>query len=258
MNIYNTRNWFILLILVLVLSSCATRKNVILFQDLDENISKEVVHTARKIQVNDILDIKISTLNPETAAPYNSGGGSANMNVNVDMLKLQGYLVSVEGKVSLPILGDIKAGNKTILQLQSDIQNTLEEGRHLLNPTVVVRILNAKVTILGEVNNPGTYGYTEQFITLPQALGYAGDVTIGADRKQVWLIREEEGKRHYYNVDLTKTDWFDSSVYTIKQNDIIYVYPNVVKVKSAGFVGNTGTVLSVVSIFLTTYVLLTR
>jgi polysaccharide export outer membrane protein len=258
MNFHNKWSGYLIILLVLFLASCATKKNIILFQDLEENISKEVIHTARKIQINDILDIKISTLNPETAIPYNSGGGSANMNVNVDMLKLQGYLVSVEGKVSLPVLGDIKADNKTILELQSVIQNTLEEEEHLLNPTVVVRILNAKVTILGEVRNPGTYGYTEQFITLPQALGYAGGVTLGADRKQVWLIREEEGKRQYYKLDLTKTDWFDSPVYTIKQNDIIYVYPNDVKVKSAGFIGNTSTVLSVVSILLTTYVLLTR
>jgi polysaccharide export outer membrane protein len=256
MNFHIKWRGYLIILLVLFLASCATRKDVILFQDLEENISKEVIYTARKIQINDILDIKISTLNPVASIPYN-GGGSAAM-ASPQLLILQGYLVSVEGNISLPILGEIPVGNKTILELQSAIQNILEEGKHLLNPTVVVRILNAKVTILGEVRNPGTYGYTEQFITLPQALGYAGDVTLGADRKQVWLIREEDGKRRYYNVDLTKTDWFDSPVYTIKQNDIIYVYPNDVKVKSAGFIGNTGTVLSVLSILFSTYVLLTR
>jgi polysaccharide export outer membrane protein len=166
--------------------------------------------------------------------------------------------VPVDGTISLPILGDIVVTNKTIIEIQNDIQKTLEEDGHLLNPTVVVRVLNAKVTILGEVASPGTYSYTEQFITLPQALGYAGDVTIGANRKEIWLIREEEGARQYYKIDLTKTDWFDTPAYTIKQNDIIYVYPNEVKVKSAGYIGNTGTVLSVISILFTTYALLIR
>lgn len=249
---------YLAILIVAFMSSCASKKDIILFQDMEENVSKEVVHAARKIQINDIIDVKISTLNPETAAPYNVGGGANVANANIELLMLTGYLVTVDGTISLPILGDIKVMDKTIIELQDEIQKILEEDGHLLNPTVVVRVLNAKVTILGEVARPGTYGYTEQFITLPQALGYAGDVTIGANRKEVWLIREEGGVRQYYKIDLTKTDWFDTPAYTIKQNDIIYVYPNEVKVKSAGFIGNTGTVLSVVSILITTYVLLTR
>ncbi len=249
---------FLAVLLLAFLSSCATKKNIILFQDLEENVSKAIVYTPRKIQINDIIDVKISTLNPETAAPYNFGGSSNNVNANIDLLKLQGYLVTVDGTVSLPILGEIQVANKTIVELQNEIQTMLQTGGHLADATVIVRVLNAKVTVLGEVQKPGTYGYTEQFITLPQALGYAGDVTIEANRKEIWLIREEEGVRQYYKIDLTKTDWFDTPAYTIKQNDIIYVYPNEVKVKSAGFIGNTSTVLSVVSILLTSYVLLTR
>jgi polysaccharide export outer membrane protein len=249
---------FIAILIMAFMSSCATKKDIILFQDLEENVSKEVVYAARKIQINDIIDVKISTLNPEIAIPYNSGGGASAPIQNIELLKLQGYLVTADGTISLPILGDIQVTNKTIVEIQNDIQQTLEEDGHLLNATVVVRVLNAKVTVLGEVVKPGTYSYTEQFITLPQALGYAGDVTIGANRKEIWLIREEQGARQYYKIDLTKTDWFDTPAYTIKQNDIIYVYPNEVKVKSAGYIGNTGTVLSVVSILITTYVLLTR
>jgi polysaccharide export outer membrane protein len=249
---------FIAILIMAFLSSCATKKDIILFQDLEENVSEEVVYAVPKIQINDIIDVKISTLNPETAAPYNAGGGSSNTNAGIELMKLQGYIVAVNGTISLPILGDIVVTNKTIVEIQNNIKQTLEEDGHLLNPTVVVRVLNAKFTILGEVANPGTYTYTEQYITFPQALGYAGDVTIGANRKEVWLIREEEGVRKYHYIDLTKTDWFDTPAYTIKQNDIIYVYPNEVKVKSAGFVGSTNSVFSVVSILITTYLLLTR
>jgi polysaccharide export outer membrane protein len=249
---------FIAILIITFMSSCATKKDIILFQDLEENVTEAVVYAAPKIQINDIIDVKISTLNSKTSAPYNAGGGSGGINASLELMKLQGYIVAVDGTISLPILGDIQVTNKTIVEIQNNIKQTLEEDGHLLNPTVVVRVLNAKFTILGEVGSPGTYTYTEQFITLPQALGYAGDVTIAANRKEIWLIREEEGARQFYKIDLTKTDWFDTPAYTLKQNDIIYVLPNEVKVKSAGYIGNTGTALSVVSILITTYLLLTR
>jgi polysaccharide export outer membrane protein len=238
-------------------SSCASKKNIILFGDIQESTKNNVLYALPKIQVNDILDVKISTLNPETALPYNSVL-SLNAVNSIELLKLQGHLVSAEGKIILPVLGAIVAKEKTTAALEKEIVSILENNGHLKNPTVTVRILNAKVTVLGEVKMPGTYNYTEQTISLPQALGYAGDITIEADRKQVWLIREEDGVRKYHKIDLTKSDWFTSPYYTIKQNDIVYVTPNNVKVKSAGFIGNTSTVLSVISILLTTYVLLTR
>jgi polysaccharide biosynthesis/export protein len=245
-------------LLVGLLSSCATKKDQILFQGLNESLQEEVSYAPRKIQVNDILDVKISALNPETAIPYNAINLGANNVNNVSLLSLQGYLVTIDGSIGLPILGNISAGGKTMSEVEAAIVSVLEDNGHLVSPKVTVRILNAKVTILGEVTSPGTYTYTEQYITFPQALGYAGDVTIGANRKEVWLIREEEGMRKYHKIDLTQTDWFNSPYYTIKQNDIIYVHPNEVKVKSAGFIGNTGTVLSVISILFTTYALLTR
>lgn len=238
-------------------SSCASKKDIVLFGDFQENTKNNVLFALPKIQVNDILDIKISTLNPETAIPYNSSFSQVGV-PSIELLKLQGYLVSAEGNIVLPILGVISAKGKTTAAFEQEIFKVLENGGHLKNPTVTVRILNAKVTILGEVSTPGTYAYTEQTITLPQALGYAGDLTIGANRKEVWLVREEDGIRNFHKIDLTKSDWFSSPYYTIKQNDIIYVAPNNVKIKSAGFIGNTSTVLSVVSILLTTYVLLTR
>jgi polysaccharide export outer membrane protein len=252
-----SRRMLFLLFAIGFFSSCASKKDIILFGDIQESAQNNVLYALPKIQVNDILDIKISTLNPETALPYNTVS-SLNQMPSIELLKLQGRLVSAEGKIMLPVLGAIVAKEKTTAALEKEIVSILENNGHLKNPTVTVRILNAKVTVLGEVKMPGTYNYTEQTISLPQALGYAGDITIEADRKQVWLIREEDGVRKYHKIDLTKSDWFTSPYYTIKQNDVVYVTPNNVKVKSAGFIGNTTTVLSVISILLTTYVLLTR
>lgn len=246
------------LISISILTSCASKKDIILFQEIQESAQNTVNYTFPKIQINDILDVKISALNPETASPYNSLTTSLNAIQSIDLIKLNGYLVSEEGKVILPILGPILVSGKTTNNLEKEVGLILENKGHLKNPTVNIRILNAKVTVLGEVKMPGTYTYTEQYISLPQALGYAGDVTIDANRKEVLIIREEEGVRKYHKIDLTKSDWFNSPYYTIKQNDIVYVYPNNVKVKSSGFIGNTSTLLSIISILLTSFVLLTR
>lgn len=247
-----------LLITIGLFSSCASKKDVILFQDIQVSQENKVSFVFPKIQINDILDIKISALNPETAIPYNSSLASTNAVQSMDIIKLNGYLVSKEGKIVLPVLGDIIVIGKTKDDLEKELVSILESNDHLKNPTVNIRILNAKVTVLGEVKMPGTYSYTEQYISLLQALGYAGDVTSDANRKEVVIIREEDGVRKYHKIDLTKSDWFNSPYFTIKQNDIIYVYPNNVKVKSTGFIGNTATLLSVLSILLTSFVLLTR
>lgn len=247
-----------LLITIGFLTSCASKKDVILFQDIQESQQNKVNFAFPKIQINDILDIKISALNPETAIPYNASVANINALQSLELIKLNGYLVSEKGTVILPVLGDIVVAGKTKDDLEKELAHILESKGHLKNPTVNVRILNAKVTVLGEVKMPGTYAYTEQYISLPQALGYAGDVTAEANRKEVVIIREEDGVRKYHKIDLTKSDWFNSPYFTIKQNDIVYVYPNNVKVKSTGFIGNTATVLSVISILLTSFVLLTR
>ncbi|MCM4167374.1 hypothetical protein KCTC52924_02956 [Arenibacter antarcticus] len=249
----------ILGILVLVLQSCATKKNILYFQDANAMAAQKITYESPKIQPNDILNISVSALVPETALPYNKQQpNNSTAASNIELIKLQGYLVSTTGNIVFPILGTLKVTDKTTAQLEKELQQVLENGGHLLEPTVSVRLLNAKVTVLGEVQRPGTYSFTEQQISLPQALGYAGDLTINGERKNVMLIREEDGMRTVTNIDLTETDWFNSPYYYIKPNDFIVVNPNGPKVKSAGFIGNTGTLLSVVSVILTSIVLITR
>ena len=127
----------------------------------------------------------------------------------------------------------------------------LEEGNHLLKPFVNIRLINAKVTLLGEVNKPGTYTFLEQIITIPQALGYAGDLTINGKRTDILLIRETAGNRIMKHIDLTATDWMNDATYYVKPNDVLVVRPNFAKVKSSGIIGNLTSLLSVVSIIIT-------
>jgi polysaccharide export outer membrane protein len=155
-------------------------------------------------------------------------------------------------------LGTIAVAGKTSQELETYLKATLEVGNHLISPTINVRVLNGKVTILGEVARPGTYSFTEQNISVLQALGLAGDLTIRGKRKEVLLIREEAGQRNYTTIDLTQTNWFASPYYYVRPNDVIVVNPNTARVKNAGFVSEPATLLGMASVVLSMIVLLTR
>ncbi len=244
--------------ILLVLQACTSKKDILYLQDVDKYNNQEIAYLSSKIQPNDILNINVGALVPETAIPYNVQVLSNGYNTTLDLIKLQGYLVSTEGNIVFPVIGKIKVSDKTTNEVEKEIQQILENGGHLKEPTVGIRLLNAKVTVLGEVKNPGTYSFTEQNITLPQALGYAGDLTINGKRNDVLLITEDKGVRKVVHVDLTKADWFNSPHYYLKPNDFIVVNPNNAKVKSAGIIGDIGIVLTIVSIALTTVVLLVK
>ncbi len=238
--------------------SCSTKKDVLLFQDKSK-LNLPISYQAPKIEINDILSIQVNTLQPELSVPYNLMQQNANSaNIQIESLKLQGYLVSPDGAVNFPVLGTIQVAGKTTQELEAFLKTTLEQGGHLVSPTVNVRLLNGKVTILGEVSRPGTYGFTEQNISVLQALGLAGDLTIRGKRKEVLLIREEAGQRSYTTIDLTQTAWFDSQYYYIRPNDVIVVNPNTARVKNAGFVSEPATLLGMASVVLSMIVLLTR
>ena len=257
---YKKTNFLAVTVLGLLLSSCVSNKDLLYFGDANMSQSTPINYTSNTLQPNDILDIKIGALVPETAIPYNSQtiNNFGPQIQNIEVLKLQGYLVGTDGSIVLPILGKIEVVNKSIASLEQELISILEDGQHLVSPSVSVRLLNAKVTILGEVRNPGTYTFTEQFISLPQALGYAGDLNINGKRTDVLLIREQAGQRRISQIDLTTTNWMNNPEYRIMPNDVIVVNPNNAKVKSAGIIGNASTVVSVLSVLLSITVLLTR
>lgn len=251
-------NHYVTLFLFFLICSCATRKDVLLFQDKSK-LNAHISYQVPKIQANDILSIQVSTLQPELALPYNLLPPNSNMaNVQIEALKLQGYLVSSEGTINFPVLGTLPVAGKTSQELEGILKTTLEQGNHLISPTINVRVLNGKVTILGEVARPGTYGFTEQNISVLQALGLAGDLTIRGKRKEVLLIREEAGQRSYTTIDLTQTNWFASPYYYVRPNDVIVINPNTARVKNAGFVSEPATLLGMASVLLSMIVLLTR
>ena len=239
---------------------CTTPKEIVYYQDIDrqelEPVSEVYSHT--DIQINDILNIEVAALNSESVAPYkfNTGGNSGQAVQNVEMLKLMGYLVNSDGKINFPQLGKIEVKGKNTQELELYLEKLLEE--FITNPTVRVRIINFKFTFEGEVTSPGTYKTTEENITLQQAIGMAGGLTIRGKRENILIIRQLEGERVVKRIDMTKTDWMNTEYAYVKPNDIIYVEPNKPQIASAGFISNIGTVISVISFLTTLTLLITR
>ena len=244
--------------LILTLTSCASKKDILYLQDANENNSSEINFQSTTIQPNDILKIDVETLIPEAARPYKKSVTGGAQVANMQLLQLDGYLVANDGAINFPVLGEINVLNLSTDEAQVKIKDLLVSGGHLNNPNINVRIVNAKVTVLGEVRAPGTFNFTEQNITILQALGFAGDLTINGKRDDIIMTRDVDGVRQITHINLLNTDFMNSEYFYIKPNDVIIVNPNKPKVTSSGYVGSLGTFLGIISIALTTILLLTR
>ena len=220
-------NIFSLGILIIV-QSCVTKKKILYVQDGYAYLPVEISYTDNTIQVDDILDIRVGALIPEAAIPFNKNPlGVQQSNLSIDRMKLEGYLVSQNKTINFPILGTLSVADKTLIDLEKEIIKLLKDGGLLIDPTVTVRLINAKVTILGEVNRPGTYNFTENSISFLQALGLAGDLTINGNRDDVLILRTVDNVLTTNYVDLTSANWLNGPFERIKPNDIIIVKPNI-------------------------------
>ncbi|MCW8981000.1 MAG: polysaccharide export protein, partial [Altibacter sp.] len=247
----------ILLVLTFAsLMSCATKKQILYFQDaesIDQAMIKETFEPI--IEPNDILHISISSIDSEVVKPFERVTGLEN-NVGNSNPGLQGYLVDAEGNIRFPVLGDVPVAGKTRGEVQTLLKAKLSE--YIKDVVVDVRIMNFKITVLGQVNDPGVYAIKDERITLPEAIGLAGDFTLDGNRNEVVIIRENDGKRIVGRVDFTQTDFFDSQFYFLKQNDVVYVEPSLKGVKKSGFLPDIPALLSLVTVVLSTVIILTR
>jgi len=242
-------------LVVTVFTSCATKKELIYLNGTTNTADSEFKWSEMYLQPNDIVSVKVTSDVPELAAAYNISPLQQNALQGVQ-LQLQGYLVANDGTVNIPVLGVHKIGGLTLEQAEKQVQQALIDKGYLKNPVVVCRLLNAKFTVLGEVKVPGTYTFYENNLTLLQALGLAGDLTINGVRKKITIIRTENGKQTYGTIDLTKNDWFNTPFYFVKPNDVIIVDPNTAKVKSAGVIGNPGNLISIISVLLSSIIII--
>ena len=241
----------------LILQSCTSKKDVLYLQNANRVDAISVNLSEITIQPNDILKITVGSLVPEAALPYNKVSAGTLQANSVEIMKLEGYVVSPGQTIDFPVLGSISVVGKTTQQLAAQIKRELEDGGHLSNPNVDIRLLNAKFTVLGEVRNPGTFNYTDTNLTVLQALGMAGDLTINGQREDVLLVREVDGNRKISHINLKSADWMNTDAYNIKPNDVLVVNPNERVIKGSGLV-DTGTFLAIASLTLSVVILLTR
>ncbi|WP_254412295.1 polysaccharide biosynthesis/export family protein [Dyadobacter diqingensis] len=235
MNSNLTRYSVLILLLYIAVwggtSSCVSPKSIVYFQgDTLRHSSQDVVQNyIPTIQSNDLLSIVVGSLNSEANEMFNTANtamtASTNYSANSSGARLQplGYLVNLDGFIEIPMIGKVKIKGLTTTAAADTIRYKLLN--FLKEPSVMVRNLNFKVSVLGEVKLPAVYVIPDEKITLPEVLSLAGDLTIYGNRSNVMIIREENGKREYARIDLTSRDIFNSPYYYLHKNDVVYVEP---------------------------------
>lgn len=239
----------------MLLVSCATKKQILYFQDAEElnNLLTENIFEP-EIEANDILHITVSAFDEKVVAPFKMNSQDGGVNNQNPLLK--GYLVNNEGNIQFPVLGEIHVAGNTRGEVIALLTSRLSE--YVKDVVVDVRIMNFKVTVIGGVNNPGVYSIVDERVTLPQAIGLAGDISLDGKRKNIMIIRHEDGKQKVTRIDFTQTDFFKSPYYFLKQNDVVYVEPSLKGVKKSGFIPDIPALLSLFTVILSTTIILTR
>jgi len=241
--------YFAVISFVFSLDSCVSRKEIVYFQDQgrDTTISTDKMYDII-FRPGDIVTIVVSAMDIEAARPFNMpvvGFNAADGRVS-GIQRLQDYLINNKGIINFPILGNIHLGGLTRDEATKLLVKKLT--KYIKNPIVNIRLTNFKITVLGEVKKPGTYVINNERVSLPEALGMAGDLTISGKRDNVLVIREINGVKSKVRIDLTKDDIFTSPVYYLAQNDVIYVEPKKSKIQDSTFGKSTSVAFSLASI----------
>lgn len=250
------RNIIFILLTICLFSSCSTRKEIVYFQGADRLDGKESIFEFEPVfEVNDILHIKVSSINPEVALPFqmqvggqmgNSGGGGG-MQGNSSLM---GYMVDINGNIQFPVLGQVKVAGKSRSKLEEYL--TKEIRKYVTDAVIAVRLLNFRVVVLGETGETVVQVENER-ISIPELFATVGGISYDGIRENIMIIREVDGVRSVGYVDMTSADLFNNPYYYLKQNDIVYVEPTLRKVKSAGWITDYRGILSLITSAISLY-----
>lgn len=222
--------------------------------------SSEIEHNNPTIVPSDLLIITVSSFDMEAVLPFNLLMPARNMEqqtgANSRNRDMQGYLVSAEGTIEFPVLGTMEVAGLTRSELIKKLKEDI--SKYVKDPIVNVTISNYKVTVLGEVNQPGTFTIPDERITLLEAIGRAGDLTIYGKRENILILREKDGVKEYKKIDITKSEFLDSDYYYLKQNDVVYVEPNNAQVNAAAYNRNSSVYISIASVLISLILLISR
>ena len=253
----NYKKLLLLIVCPLLFIGCTSYKQAVYLRGDDTTAIIEQKNTLYEYRVmpKDELTITISTSDPAASVPFYRKIGQdrsqVSNNQGMNNAKLLDYLVDNEGNIDYPVLGKLRVQGLTTRECEALICKALQEYLSE-EPTVTVRVSNFKVSVLGEVNRPGTYSVQDERINIFQALALAGDMTLFSVRNDVQLLREDStGRAVTHHLDLTKADITASPYYYLQQNDILYVRPTKSKVYSNTFHSNTSMWTNLVNIALT-------
>jgi polysaccharide export outer membrane protein len=233
------RNAFItLFVLLMTLASCGSVKDIAYFQNKAVNQPEAVdKHAGIVIQPKDMLSIVVSSRNPELVAMFNlpvvSYQAGSEIVSGAGQQRLMGYVVDNEGYIDFPVLGKIQVSSLTRWELSEVIKKRLLDDGLLTDAVVTVEFMNFKISVIGEVNNPGTFTIDGDKVTVLQAISLARDLTIFGERENVTVIRERDGERTMYEINLCDVDMFQSPAYYLQQNDVVYVQPSSIKARQS-------------------------
>ena len=238
----------------LLLASCATNKRAAYIQQVQTDIPTAIEQDYQiRIKPLDRLTVTINCKDPELAAPFNAASSYNSLNglssySSSSNGNLQILTVDKEGKIQLPIIGEIDCDGLTRNELAKKIENTIRENGMVHDPIVIIQFADVKFSVLGEVARPGQFSITKDRISLFDALAMAGDLTIYGQRENVALIREENGMRTVHYFDLKNPDILTSPYFYLQQDDVVYVTPNKYKAQAGEINQNRSFYISLVSV----------
>lgn len=251
----------VLSLVFILLSSCASKKKLDYLQNIESVALEASIKNAKStIQPNDQLVIMVTAKDMDVVKPFNqnfSSGQILQYSLPSNNAPAQSqtsasgptYVVDSQGNIEFPVIGKINTENKTTEELRDILKK--EISKYVLNPQVSVKNTNYKITVLGEVNKPGTYNIPEAQTTVLEVLGLAGDLTIYGNREDILVLRNIDGTMTKERINLTKADFINSPYFYLKQNDVIIVSPNETKQKTSRLDPNAGIYISVASIVVT-------
>ncbi|OEK08471.1 sugar transporter [Flavivirga aquatica] len=250
MNLPLVRNKLLVvgILVSIFMSSCTSKQDVVYFQNAKS--FETIVDTdtfKAKLKIGDIVSVYISTLDLAVTRPYNLVRATGERGGD-----LIDYLIDSEGNIDYPVLGKIKLLGLTIEEAKALFKKKFSEGKLLKDPVVIIRVMNFRITVSGEVRSPGVYPVSGERISILEALGMAGDLTIKGRRDNILVVRDFNGTKTYTRIDLTNKEVFNSPVYYLTQNDYVYVEPNNSAISAASGDLRIGTIISITSFILTT------
>ena len=223
---------------VMFFASCTTTEEIAYISDAKRDSAMVISgQFTNGIQANDLLSIYVESETPLATIPFNQETNKIAVAegtvMNPGSSAVSGYLVSNAGTIIFPVLGEIQVLGMTHAELAAELQRRLREQGHILDAVVTVKLMNFKVSVLGDVARPGQIMATGERLTIFEALSMVGDLTIYGQRRNVTILREENGVRTIGELDLSSKDVFNSPYYYLHQNDVVYVEPNMKKKKTA-------------------------